>query len=323
MLLALFTSISLAGPHRVVAERDLPAGTTLAVADLRRIRTPLTPPEDALGALEQAVGRTTLEPIPTGALVREAWLAGPDVGAVVHVSEVPARVAPHGRARIAPVLGGRHAFVGRIELDGGVALPAHRDPTEEFIWMLEGTGTLTLDGVTHELEPGHGVYMPAQAEVSFQAGPGPVSALQVFAGPEPAEKYGGWDLEERAGDAHTAWVGPFRVTCARSHCAVAHGSVELVSELEHHGAPEQLIAPLGPLGDGAALLQFSEGDGCPIRYRALCGAGGAPELSEAFGNCSEPDAIRRTERGLELSFPALPEANRAAVRAELIECELQ
>ena len=71
-------------------------------------------------------------------------------------------------------------------------VPKHRDATEEFIYVLEGNGTITIDGVAYPVRPGTSIYMPAKAEVSFRGGAGPLVAVQVFAGPAPAAKYAAW-----------------------------------------------------------------------------------------------------------------------------------
>ena len=87
---------------------------------------------------------------------------------------------------------GRNAFVGELWLAAGAAVPVHRDATEEYLVVLEGHGTLMLDGVEHPVGPGTSIYMPANAEVSYVNGPEPFRALQVFAGPSPAAKYDAW-----------------------------------------------------------------------------------------------------------------------------------
>ncbi len=71
-------------------------------------------------------------------------------------------------------------------------MPEHQDPTEEYIHVLSGRGTLTMDGVSYEVSAGTTIFMPAQATVSFQNGDEPLVAIQVFAGPGPAEKYNTW-----------------------------------------------------------------------------------------------------------------------------------
>ena len=104
-------------------------------------------------------------------------------------------MAPNGRARVTILARGLEAFVGRLEMDAGAAVPEHRDATEEYIHVLEGSGTITIDDVEHPLAAGDTVYMPANAKVSFQNGDAPLVGLQVFAGPEPAAKYEAWTPE--------------------------------------------------------------------------------------------------------------------------------
>lgn len=115
---------------------------------------------------------------------------------VVPLAEAPRATAPHGKASITHLARGRNAYLGMLEMDAGGSVPNHRDPTEEFIHVLEGGGTMTIDGQTFEISAGVTIYMPAEAEVSFQNGPTPMRAIQVFAGPEPATKYDAWTLED-------------------------------------------------------------------------------------------------------------------------------
>jgi quercetin dioxygenase-like cupin family protein len=113
-------------------------------------------------------------------------------GTVRTPGDTPVRVAPHGKARISLLARGEEAFVGRLELAPGAAVPTHRDPTEEYIVVLEGSGEMTMDGQTFPVTKGTAVYMPAHAEVSFRNGDAPMVALQVFADPGPADKYEAW-----------------------------------------------------------------------------------------------------------------------------------
>ena len=87
---------------------------------------------------------------------------------------------------------GANAFVGELAMDAGAAVPEHADATEEYIHVLEGAGTITIDGVRFEIAAGSTVFMPAGAVVSYQNGDAPMRALQVFAGPAPAAKYDAW-----------------------------------------------------------------------------------------------------------------------------------
>ena len=71
-------------------------------------------------------------------------------------------------------------------------VPEHRDATEEYIYVLSGHGSITIDSKTSALGPGSAVYMPANAKVSFANGSETMTAVQVFAGPSPAQKYDSW-----------------------------------------------------------------------------------------------------------------------------------
>jgi len=88
---------------------------------------------------------------------------------------------------------GSQAFVGRLQMEGGAAVPEHKDTTEEYIHILQGQGTMTIDGQSFDIAEGATIFMPANATVSFQNGPETLIALQVFAGPQPAQKYDRWN----------------------------------------------------------------------------------------------------------------------------------
>lgn len=115
------------------------------------------------------------------------------VGAKPAVNAKPeVRTAPSGKASIHIFAQGENAFVGRLELAAGAKVPEHRDATEEYIHILEGSGVITIDDQKHAVGPGATVYMPANAKVSYQNGDAKLVAIQVFAGPAPAAKYEQW-----------------------------------------------------------------------------------------------------------------------------------
>lgn len=129
----------------------------------------------------------------TAAAARIASLAAaPAAGSVVVPGLQEKRRAPHGKAEVTVLARGREAFVGRLRLEAGAKVPAHRDPTEEFIHVLSGCGTMTMNGERFEVGPDTTVYMPAGAEVSFENGGEPLVAVQVFADPGPEQKYAAW-----------------------------------------------------------------------------------------------------------------------------------
>jgi quercetin dioxygenase-like cupin family protein len=115
---------------------------------------------------------------------------------VMQVTDAPARTVG-GKATVWRLAGkeegAQSAFFAVLELAPGAKVPVHRDATEEYIYILQGTGQITIDGVQHSLKAGSGVFMPANAEVSFVAtGDAPVRAVQFFAGQGPEAKYEGW-----------------------------------------------------------------------------------------------------------------------------------
>lgn len=114
---------------------------------------------------------------------------------VIALANAPTATAPNGKATITHLAMGHNAYLGRLRMDAGAGVPAHRDPTEEYIHVLEGGGSMTIDGEVYEIGPGTTIYMPANAEVSYQNGDQEMLALQVFAGPEPAAKYEAWTAD--------------------------------------------------------------------------------------------------------------------------------
>lgn len=152
----------------------------------------------ALGACAGSSAPLVADPAPepTPAEAPASSTDGASAATSVTLESAELRVAPHGKAKVAMLARGENAFVGQLELDALVEIPPHRDETEEYIVVLEGGGTLLIDGRAHQLTKGSAVYMPADAEVSFANGPNPMVALQVFAGPGPASKYDGWKLAD-------------------------------------------------------------------------------------------------------------------------------
>jgi quercetin dioxygenase-like cupin family protein len=112
---------------------------------------------------------------------------------VIPLAEAPRATAPSGKATITHLARGQNAYLGLLRMDAGAAVPVHRDPTEEYIHVLEGGGTMMIDGQSHAVTAGTTIYMPADAEVSFQNGEQEMVAVQVFAGPEPSAKYDAWE----------------------------------------------------------------------------------------------------------------------------------
>ena len=113
--------------------------------------------------------------------------------ATVHTSaKVPVLWAPSGKASIRHLAKGKNAYIGLLRMAANGKVPEHRDTDEEYIYVLEGAGQLTIDGRKYPIGPGTTIFMPAGAKVSYVNGAKPLVALQVFAGPKSAAKYRSW-----------------------------------------------------------------------------------------------------------------------------------
>ena len=111
---------------------------------------------------------------------------------VIHIGDAKRVGVPSGKATLTHLAKGKNAFLGKLRMNAQASVPLHRDATEEYIHILEGSGTMSIDGRDYKVGAGTTVYMPANAEVKFQNGPEELIALQVFAGPEPSAKYDNW-----------------------------------------------------------------------------------------------------------------------------------
>jgi quercetin dioxygenase-like cupin family protein len=108
------------------------------------------------------------------------------------IEAAPKRTAPSGKSVITLLARGNNAFIGKLEMLPGATVPENQDPTEEYIHVLSGHGTMIMNGKSYEIAAGTTIYMPAFATVSYQNGDEPLVAIQVFAGPAPADKYETW-----------------------------------------------------------------------------------------------------------------------------------
>jgi quercetin dioxygenase-like cupin family protein len=116
---------------------------------------------------------------------------------VISQKDAPKRWTPDGRAHATLLTKGQNAYVGLLEMDGGVSVPEHRDPTEEFIFVIEGSGTMHIDDRAYDVQAGDAIYMPADAKVRFRSDEGyTTKVVQVFAGPGPSKKYDNWKAQK-------------------------------------------------------------------------------------------------------------------------------
>lgn len=94
-----------------------------------------------------------------------------------------------------------HVFVAKLTIPANGKVPAHRDPSDEYVYVLSGSGVMTVGeskkGV--KISKGDTVLIEAGAEIWFQAGDQPVEVLQVFDPSGPEKKYDSWKQVPAAG----------------------------------------------------------------------------------------------------------------------------
>ena len=114
---------------------------------------------------------------------------------VVQLAEAPLASSPSAKAKITHLARGNNAYLGHLWIAPNAGVPLHRDLTEEYLFVMEGGGMLTMNGSNYALTVGSAVFMPAGAEVKFQNGDAATIVLQVFAGPASAYKYQKWQIQ--------------------------------------------------------------------------------------------------------------------------------
>ena len=117
-----------------------------------------------------------------GSLLSEAAAAESEaIATIQNINTVKALAPSHKKAQIKRLALGKNAFIGELSIQPGARVPVHRDPTEEYLYVLSGGGTMTLNGTVHTVKEGDVIYMSAGAEVSFVNGNTVTRVLQVFA----------------------------------------------------------------------------------------------------------------------------------------------
>lgn len=106
----------------------------------------------------------------------------------------PTRNSPDGNAQILSLAEGDNAFVGKLSVAPGASLPEHTDDAEEYLYVLRGKGTITINGNEYDVQPRTIIYIPPGAKTTYKNDSQKLVALQVFAGPEPADKYTKWNV---------------------------------------------------------------------------------------------------------------------------------
>ncbi|MFU8802381.1 MAG: cupin domain-containing protein [Bradymonadaceae bacterium] len=111
---------------------------------------------------------------------------------VQSIDDVKPRVSPTGETTVLWLASGEKAYLGKIALAPGAVVPLHRHESEEYLYIVEGGGVMTIEGKEYELAPGTVVLVPTGFEHGYVNGPAPTKALQVFAAPDGAARFLEW-----------------------------------------------------------------------------------------------------------------------------------
>lgn|GEM_PF-1250891 len=191
------------GP-RVVDRTELWRFTSAASVTIGKTTTPLAagdlvlvPPGATLHvtAVDGAVIAATVALVPGGPMgvaragalpvaLPRAGAGKPALATVVQAAK--AKRYPRAGGATTLLVEGGVVSVGLLELDAGAALPSHSRATEtEAIYLLEGAGAMTIDGVAVAIDANTVVAIPPGVARSFTATT-PIRALQFYtpAGPE-------------------------------------------------------------------------------------------------------------------------------------------
>jgi len=115
---------------------------------------------------------------------------------VASPEEVPTYVAPTGAVGAKMLLSQDSFYLGRLTLEPGVKVAAHRHEAEtEILYCLKGTGVLTSKGKDYPVGPGKAVMIPTAVEHAFRV-TSPFEnfeAIQMWVPGGPERKYLGWN----------------------------------------------------------------------------------------------------------------------------------
>lgn len=98
------------------------------------------------------------------------------------------------------VTGDGSAHLARFTVSAGAAVPPHRHPEAEILYVLSGTATVTVAGAARELVPGEAIHIPPKARHGLSVtSTEPLKALQFFA-PSPEARFGGATVKKPGGE---------------------------------------------------------------------------------------------------------------------------
>lgn len=123
---------------------------------------------------------------------------GPSAGVVVERESQPVHLIAEGKAGARILLdattapGLREAAMTELLMLAGSTVPEHtHDRSAELLYILSGTGTMTLGDRTFEVKPGMAIYIPAGMKHSLKVETKiePLRAVQVYTPGGPEQRF--------------------------------------------------------------------------------------------------------------------------------------
>lgn len=138
---------------------------------------------------------------PSSVLVAQEETAAPEaeVDHVIEPSEGRGFVSPDGLTRVDLFANpdstpGTPVALSTMTIQPGAVVPEHvHETSAELIYLIEGGGTVTIDGVAYPLTAGSTIYIPAATPHSYtNDGTTVTRVVQVYAGPGPEARFRAW-----------------------------------------------------------------------------------------------------------------------------------
>ena len=119
-------------------------------------------------------------------------------GDIMQSEKIPIRVNPEKTAEAQMLFSDPKFYLGRIRFFPGGAVPEHtHSASMEIVYVLSGSGELTIDGRKSNVKAGDVVSIPVGIKHSFRnSRTEPAEFIQVYSPPGPEERFKGWTIKK-------------------------------------------------------------------------------------------------------------------------------
>lgn len=119
-------------------------------------------------------------------------------GDITQSEKIPIRVNNDKTTEAQMLFSDARFYLGRLKFSPGGAVPEHNHAAStETVYILAGSGELTLSGKKFTVKTGDVVHIPIGANHAFRNnGSEPVDLIQVYSPPGPEERFTAWTIKE-------------------------------------------------------------------------------------------------------------------------------